>query len=416
MKTTRFIIGTVLGLSLSAFVACDPDYAAITNPPVAADKAVAAQTDWIAAADSASAAFIDRFYCSTRRNHAEGVFSYSEYNHVGGNGSCYWQQAHAMAVMVEYYNRIRYTDPTRAAALKQYMQTWFQRRGNNYEGNASWRGTSGFGNDFTDDTLWITIALLQMYEATGVETYFTAAKATYDECVRPRFEVNNYGWLPWKWTDLGANECTNGPGAIAAATLARYAKEDGNQEEYDRYLSEAFACFDQNLHAMATNGTLGSVPLSYTQGTCMEAGRLLWHLTGDKAYLLKGILAARGQMGSTSMNEKVDGNNVMRDEGADGNNSIFHAVLFHWATRMILDTEIDAVDARIRKDLFTYVKRHADYYWSTGVDKSDWENSYFGVKCYEPRSAGSDPYGALGAYASAAQCLETMCLIQNLDF
>ena len=45
MKTTRYIIGTVLGLSLSAFVACDPDYAAITNPPVAADKAVAAQVN-----------------------------------------------------------------------------------------------------------------------------------------------------------------------------------------------------------------------------------------------------------------------------------------------------------------------------------------------------------------------------------
>ena len=42
---------------------------------------------------------------------------------------------------------------------------------------------------------------------------------------------------------------------------------------------------------MASDGTLGSTPLSYTQGTCMEAGRLIWKLTGDTGYLRKAIQA-----------------------------------------------------------------------------------------------------------------------------
>jgi len=416
MKKIDMMSMIVLGFLAGALVSCDPDYAKITNPPSSSTAAPEPVYDWAAAADSCSSAFLERFYCSDVRNGVRGVFSYSEFNEAGGNGSCYWQQAHAMAVLVEYYNRIRESRPDEAETLRGYMQTWFGLKGNNWDGDLSHRGSTGFGNNFTDDTLWITIALLQMYGATGDETYYLAAKNTYDECVRPRFSLNEYGWLPWKLDDLGANECTNGPGAIAAALLAGYAKERGNAGEYDQYLLESFTCYDQNLHVMQPNGTLGGIPLSYTQGTCMEAGRLLWHLTGEKAYLLKAILAARGQMNSTSMNEKYEGYNVMRSEGSDGNNAIFHAVFFHWAARMIQDGEIDAVDSRIRSELYTYVKRHALHYWTTGVDKSSWTSSYFGVKCYTPRAASDDRLGALGAYAGAAQCLEAMCLVKDLEF
>ena len=53
---------------------------------------------------------------------------------------------------------------------------------------------------------------------------------------------------------------------------------------------------------MNSDGTLGDPPLSYTQGTCMEAGRLIWKLTGEEGYIRKAISAARGQMSAASMN------------------------------------------------------------------------------------------------------------------
>lgn len=406
---------SVFSMIAALSVACEEDYMSITNPPTEpkANAYADYEIDWADAADSVSTAFVERFYCSTNRNGADGVFSYSEYNNKKNNGNCYWQQAHAMGAMVDYYNRIKYSDPDQAAYIRSYFKRWYDKRGNNYEGNASWRGSTGFGNDFTDDTLWITIALLQMYDATGDQTYYTAAKQTWDECVRPRFALNKYGWLPWKMTDLGANECTNGPGAIAAATLAGYAREAGNSEEYNRYLDEAFKCFDQNIDAMTKDGTLGNPPLSYTQGTCMEAGRLIWKLTGEVGYIRKAISAARGQMSSGAMNETYESERIMRDEGTDENNSIFHAVFFHWAARMATDRDIDAVDSRIREELNRYLLRHASYYWTRGIDKSPlgWNDSYFGVKCYEARTPGTG--GSLGAYTSAAQALESMWFVER---
>ena len=403
-------------------VSCTDDYEDKTNPPIWTGNTSYAPyaIDWAEAADSVSQAFIERFYCSEPRNGSDGVFSYTPYNREGGNGNCYWQQAHAMAAMVDYYNRIKTSDPTEEARIRNYFKRWYDKRGNHYDWDN--RGSTGFGNVFTDDTCWITITLLQIYDATGEQFYFDAAKKTWDESIWPRHELNQYGWLPWKLNDLGANECTNGPGSIIASMLSQYAKDAGDEAAAQEYLNQAYTCFDQNLSVMASNGTLGKTPLSYTQGTCMEAGRLIWKLTGDVAYLRKAILAARGQMTSTAMNEVYELETVARDEGPDGNNSIFHAVMFHWATRMVLDTEIDKHDAKIRKELYTYLLRHASYYWTRGIDKSEenWPNSYFGVKCYQAFQFGvddaKDKYGPMGAYASAAQVIEGMCMLKDVKF
>lgn len=424
--------GTVAMLTLFAAavtISCsEQEYKDLTTPPIVkgdgdnAQKYAPYEIDWAEAADSCSTAFIERFYCSENRNGYEGVFSYREYNASGSaNFNNYWQQAHAMGAMVEYYNRIKESNPEEKARIESYFQKWYDKRGNNYEGNQEWRGSTGFGNDFTDDTCWIIIALFQMYDATGNQTYYNAAKTTWDECVWPRHELTQSGWLPWKWTDLGPNECTNGPGAIVAAMLAQYSRNAGNEAAALEYINQACTCFDQNIDVMNSDGTLapaGGAPLSYTQGTCMEAGRLIWRLTDDLGYLRKAILAGRGQMNSTRMNEVYNYEMVSRDEGADENNSIFHAVMFHWFTRMILDTDVDKFDSKIRKELYNYLNRHASYYWAN-IDKSEegWPNAYFGVKCYQPRSAeNGDVGGSLGAYTSAAQAIESMWMIKNVKF
>ena len=411
----RYILTIMAIAGGVCFTSCEEDYMALTNPMVQEEPHDYSdyKIDWVAAADSCSAAFVERFYCSESRNGAEGVFSYSDYNSKGGNSSNYWQQAHAMAVMVDYYSRIRTTDPDRAAEIERYFLRWFEKKGNNWEGNQGYRGDYGFGNNYTDDSCWIIVALLQMYDATSNALYYNAAKYTWDECVWPRSSRNQYGYLPWKWDDNRALCCTNGPASIAASLLAGYAKEAGDMVAYESYLEMACKCFDQNIDAMNSDGTLDSVPLSYTQGTCMEAGRLIWKLTGELGYLNKAILAARGQMKSGNMNVEYKGQKVMRDEGADENNSIFKAVFFHWAARMIADTDIDSFDPRIRKELYEYVNRHASYYWTRGIEKEEgrWETSYFSTMCYQPRSVSLG--GSLGAFASAAQAIETMCLVRK---
>lgn len=423
----RFNILSLLTLSLVLAASCDDDYMAITNPDAGKGRKADVETreyilhplDWVSAADSISAAFVERFYCSTERRGEIDVFSYTSYNNRGDNGSCYWQQAHAMAAMVDWYLRIKESNPNQAAVLKDYMSRWFAQKGNNYAASR-FRGSAGFGNNYTDDTAWNTLALLQMFEATGDQRYFEAAESTWKECIRTRFPLNEYGWLIWILDAAEAGksqkeadqtlECTNGPSSIIASMLARYAKDAGNEEAYQEYLQEAYRCFDQNLSVMSPLGTLGNIPLSYTQGTCMEAGRLIWHLTGETGYLKKAIMAARAQM-SEEMCEVYNGEFLMRNEGADYNNAIFHAVFYHWASRMVLDRDIDAVDPTIRKELQIFIKRHCWYYWTRGVDKKNWNDSYFSTWTYRPRALGSG--GELGAYASAAQAMEAMCLING---
>ena len=445
MKTSLFRgIAAMMAVSAVAVTgSCsEQEYEDLTTPPRVDKNHTYAPyaIDWTEAADSCSTAFIGRFFCTPeavdkdgnklfyKADEYNGVFTYAEYNNMrADNFNNYWQQAHCMAAMVDYYNRIKASNAEEEARIKDYFSRWYAQRGNNYEGNTDWKGSTGFGNDFTDDTSWIIIALLQMYDATGDVTYYDAAKKTWDECIRPRFELTTSGWLPWKWTDLGPNECTNGPAAICAAMLSKYSQDAGNAKEAAKYLAEAQTCFDQNIDVMNSDGTLapaGGAPLSYTQGTCMEAGRLIWHLTGDEGYLKKAILAGRGQMNSSRMNELYNGEWVARDEGTDENNSIFKAVMFHWFARMILDTEVDSFDGKIRKELRDYLYRHASYYWAN-IDKRDlpegeyggWKDAYFGVKCYQPRSAeNGDVGGSQGAYASAAQCIEAMCMIKDVQF
>lgn len=139
-------MGTLFVFSMLALIpaGCEEDYMSITNPKTEqkANTYANYEIDWADAADSVSTAFIERFYCSSNRNGADGVFSYSEYNNQNNNGNCYWQQAHAMAAMVDYYNRIKLTDPDQAALIRSYFKRWYDKRGNNYEGNISWRGSS----------------------------------------------------------------------------------------------------------------------------------------------------------------------------------------------------------------------------------------------------------------------------------
>lgn len=120
---------TVAMLTLSAAAvsgACsEQEYEDLTKPEkVTGNTQYAPYTiDWTEAADSCSTAFIERFYCSENRNGYEGVFSYREYNATGGaNFNNYWQQAHAMAAMVEYYNRIKATDAEEKARIEGYFQ------------------------------------------------------------------------------------------------------------------------------------------------------------------------------------------------------------------------------------------------------------------------------------------------------
>ena len=75
---------------------------------------------------------------------------------------------------------------------------------------------------------------------------------------------------------------------------------------------------------------------------------------------------------------------------------------------MATDRDIDKIDSSIRAELKKFVNLHATYYWTRGIDKTNWNDSYFSTRVYQ-----SSPVGFLGSYAGGAQAIESMCLIEK---
>ncbi|MEG0789071.1 MAG: glycoside hydrolase family 76 protein [Alistipes sp.] len=439
----KYLIISLAAMAVLASSCGEDDfyYGKEVNPDPNAYLQTPYKINWKAAADSTSFEFIKQFYCVLQNDayRYNGVFSYTEYNSRADNFNNYWQQAHAMEVMIEFYNRLkagqttevlttmnanpnvslpedtsaeikqsRLKDQITLATIEGYFAKWFAKHGNNYDGG--YAGASGFGNNFTDDTAWIVQTLSELYDATGDVKYYKAAKQTYDDTIWPRWDYVN-GGLPWKADNGSKNECTNGPACINACRLALYAQANGEEADYEKYKAQAILIFDflSSSLFVATTGQVGVGPLSYTQGTFMEAGRLLYQMTSNKEYLRDAAKAARFQMTAPSMLTA----GLMRDEGADENNSIFKGVLFHYAKNFILDPNFDKVDASVRSDLKNFVTYHANCAWTVGVDKTTWPNSYFDVYYKVRRSAFG---GSQGAQASACTAIEAMTQIENVKF
>ena len=119
--------------------------------------------DWTAHADKIDEKLIENFMNTDR-----GTFWYTDQDRTNESTYCYWPQAHAMDVLIDAYLRIPEGD-ARRSTYAGYMSKWYDNKGNNY-GNSYW-GTYGFGNAYTDDSEWIILTLIRMYEATGVQKY-----------------------------------------------------------------------------------------------------------------------------------------------------------------------------------------------------------------------------------------------------
>lgn len=80
-------------------------------------------------ADSCTYVLIEQFMDKTN-----GTFWVSPKN-ISGNSAniyIYWQQAHAIDVILYSYERIKDSNPILAATYKEYFERWFQNHGNNY--------------------------------------------------------------------------------------------------------------------------------------------------------------------------------------------------------------------------------------------------------------------------------------------
>lgn len=279
--------------------------------------------DWASAADSCTYVLIEQFM-----NKDKGTFWKSPKNVSGDSYNIYWQQAHAMNVVVYSYERIKDEHPELAETYKRYFRLWFENKANNYNHNPS--DETGFLNPFTDDMCWICLTMIHMSEATGDNTYINMAKTIYDEYIITRAWTDDKGTgLPWKSNDMSRNACTNSPGCLIAAKLYQKFGDE-------KYLSDAKMLYSfVTTNLLKADGRVEEPPLSYTQGTFGEACRVLFHITKERQYMRKADLVIKYAITNTRCLQ----NGLLRNEGTSMDQSIFKAVFIPYAVNLALDED-----------------------------------------------------------------------------
>ena len=307
----------------------------------------------------------------------------------------YWQQAHAMDVIIYSYERIKETNSSLAFNYRQYMTRWYANHANNWYSDSS--DKTGFVNEYTDDMCWICLTLIHMSEALGDDRYVETAKTLFDNSILPRGWEDNDGYfgLPWKLNSTDRNACTNAPGCLVAAKL---------YEKYNdqTYLDAATRIYDFWENVMKTkfnsDGRVEEPPLSYTQGTFGEACRRLYHITNDSKYLQ---MARKVIYYAVTSSRCVD-RNILRHEGTSMDQSIFKAVLIPYAVNFVLDESASKV---YRQRIATFLENNAKTLWSN-LDKDSYPKMYCNYYWAEPVDESSVP--SMGAMVSGASLMENV--------
>lgn len=322
---------------------------------------------WAALADSCTTVLIDNYM-----NKDAGTFWASQRNSADDSHYIYWQQAHALDVVLYAYARVKDSDPKKAEQYMKYIKKWYENDANNYNNSHDSEGDyGGFYNDFTDDMAWICLTLMHIGRTTGEVKYFQTAKDVFDKYMWPRRITDSKGTgLPWKGSEMTAgsrNACTNSPSCLVAALL--YQKYEGD------YLEKALTLYDYCIANMPDAERVEEPPLTYTQGTFGEACRQLYHITKDDKYMSKAsqvLLYAFESNRCTNTEARI-----LRHEGESMDQALFKAVLIPYAVNYVLDPDAAPYTSKKIKELIyhnaetlsknlnrrLYPRMYCGYYW-----------------------------------------------------
>ncbi len=351
----------------------------------AADELVGyIRADYEGKADSLEYCLVENFM-----NKTKGTFWSTPQDVAHSSQYIYWQQAHAIDVILYAYERYVAEGRTdEAATYRKYIERWVSNHGNNYAG-------ATFTNPYTDDMAWIGLALTHIGEALGADRYWRLAKVVY-ATIAQRKKTDSYGtYLPWN-TDAGAkaNACTHAPSCLLAAKLHEYFGDES-------YLADAEAYYQYLIASGITksDGRVEEPPLTYTQGTLGEAMRRLYHITGKTDYKTKAALYIYYAFTSQRCTSKA----LLRHEGTSMDQSLFKAVLIPYAVNFVLD---DEMTLGRRRGVMKYLQDNADALWAH-LDLSRYPKTY--CPYYWGEAFNYAETASMGAMVSGASLLENVC-------
>ena len=166
--------------------------------------------NWSAAADSATQSLVNRFWDVDKH-----YFVYNADQFENAPTNAYWPQAHAMDVIIDAYLR------TGDKKYSDMFPLWYEgiKQQNSYDRN-------GYRNNFYDDSEWIGLTMVRLYEVTKEDKYLATAKDLM-EWVKTAWNNIGGGGIAWEKNDNlhSKNACSNGPAALLAVRLYEVTKD-----------------------------------------------------------------------------------------------------------------------------------------------------------------------------------------------
>ncbi len=325
--------------------------------------------NWNAAADSATSMLVDHFWSADRH-----VFTAvnDDWTFEESVDYSYWPQAHAMDVVIDAYLR------TGSSKYFEMFSQW-------YEGvlSCNWASHTSYRGEYYDDSAWIALTIVRLYETTGEEKYLASAQDLWDY-ITGAWDNEN-GGLGWATSSPdNKNSCTMGPAAILSARLY----QDTGEEMYLEWAKKIYEWQYQYLYAPATGAVydgyntstmeLNTTVLSYNQGTFGGAAYELYNITNDITYLNTARKAF--YFGITSSSIIDTGNNIIRDEGNDHNNELFKGIFMRYFVKILSCTALDEIYVN---KFVTFFNNNAETLWRNGVTKNELQ-MYFSSDWSQP--------------------------------
>ena len=159
--------------------------------------------------------------------------------------------------------------------------------------------TVGESDRFYDDNIWLVIDFVDLYRASGEKKYLERAERTWQFVMSGRDEVLGDGIYWCEQKKHSKNTCSNAPASVAALKLY---KATGNKK-YLKAGKELYAWCYNTLHDAKDNlyfdnislaGRISRAKYSYNSGEMIEAGAMLYALTGEAHYLAEAQATAAG--------------------------------------------------------------------------------------------------------------------------
>lgn len=163
--------------------------------------------------------------------------------------------------------------------------------------------TASESDRFYDDNIWLVIDLVDLYMLTNRQAYLDKALTIWDFVLSGRDSVLGDGiyWCEQKKTSK--NTCSNAPAAVAALKLFKATRNEKYMEQGENLYTWVLASLqDHNDNLYWDNVSVGEkvkinkAKYSYNSGQMIEAGVLMFEITGQKGHLDQAMATATACM------------------------------------------------------------------------------------------------------------------------